>query len=121
MHRHAKQGGDFVIMRTDTILRDEGGQELDSRGSDRVFFGERSDLWGRKRGRKAATVATYLMGESSDTISSSRNIWIMLRAAGTRSITQTKEAGTTAAPWGVRSHSLSPLGVQKALREITSG
>ena len=45
MHRHARQGGDFVIMRTDTILRDEGGQELDSRGSDR-FFSEKDPICG---------------------------------------------------------------------------
>ena len=44
----------------------------------------------------------------------------MSRAA-VRSITQTKQAGTLAAPWGTHSHSLSPLGVQKALRVIASG
>ena len=58
MHRHARQGGDFVIVRTDTILIDDVAQELHSRGSDRVLFGESSDLWGRKRGREAARVAT---------------------------------------------------------------
>ena len=36
----------------------------------------------------------------------------MSRAAVTRSITQTKQAGTLAAPWGIRSHSLSPLGIK---------
>ena len=45
----------------------------------------------------------------------------MPRAAVTRSITQTKQAGTLATPWGIHSHSLSPLGVQKALRGIASG
>ena len=69
-----RQGGDFVIVRTDTILKDDVAQELDSRGSDRVLFGESSDLWGRKRARKAARVATYLMGESSDPIASSRDV-----------------------------------------------
>ena len=44
MHRHARQGGDFVIVRTDTILRDDVAQELNSRGSDRVLFEESSDL-----------------------------------------------------------------------------
>ena len=58
MHRHARQGGDSVIVRMDTILKDDVAQELDSRGSDRVLFGESSDLWGRKRARKAARVAT---------------------------------------------------------------
>ena len=38
-----------------------------------------------------------------------------------RSITRIKHAGTLAAPWGIRSNSLSPLGVQKALRGIVSG
>ena len=28
-------GGDFVVVRTDTILRNDVAQELDSRGSDR--------------------------------------------------------------------------------------
>ena len=56
------------------------------------------------------------MGESSDPIASLRDIWIMSRAAVvTRSITQTKQAGTLAAPWGIRSHSLSPFWVQKAV------
>ena len=45
----------------------------------------------------------------------------MSKAAATRSITQTKQAGTLAASWGIRSHSLSPLGVQKAVRGIASG
>ena len=90
-------------MRTDTIFKDDVAQELDSRGSDRVSFGESSDLWGRKRARKAVRVATKLMEESSDPIASSRDIWIMSRAAVTRSITtQTKQAGTLAAPWGIR-------------------
>ena len=61
-HRHARQGGDIAIVRTDTIVRDDVAQELDSRGSDRVLFGESSYLWGRKRARKAARVATQLMG-----------------------------------------------------------
>ena len=52
------------------------------------------------------------MGESSDPIASSRGIWILSRAAVTRSITQTKHAGKLAAPWGRRSHSLSPLGIK---------
>ena len=54
-HRHARQDGDFVIVRTDTILREDVAQKLDSRG---FLFGESSDLWGRKRARKAARVAT---------------------------------------------------------------
>ena len=45
----------------------------------------------------------------------------MSRAAVTRSITQPKQAGTLAAPWGIRSHSLRPLGVKKAVRGIASG
>ena len=45
----------------------------------------------------------------------------MSRAAVTKSITQTKQAGRLAAPWGIRSHSLSPLGMQKAVRGIASG
>ena len=90
-------------MRTDTILRDDVAKELDSRGSDRVLFGESFDLWGRKSARKAARVAAYLMGES-DPIAPSRDIRIMSRAAVTRSITQTKQAGTPVAPWGIRSH-----------------
>ena len=116
-HWHARQGGDFIIVRKDTILRDDVAQELDSRGFDQVLFGESSDLWGRKRARKAARVATLLMGESSDPIESSKDIWIMSKAAVTRSITQLKQAGTSAAPWGIRSHSLSPLRAQKAVRE----
>ena len=58
MHRHARQGGDFVIVRTGAILRDGVAQELDSRGSDRFVFGESSDLWGCKRATKEAKVAT---------------------------------------------------------------
>ena len=54
------------------------------------------------------------MGESSDPIASLRENWIVSRAAVTRSITQPKQAGTLAAPWSIRSHSLSPLWVQKA-------
>ena len=61
------------------------------------------------------------MGESSGPIASLRDIWIMSRAAVTRSITQTKQAGTLAAPWGKRSHSLSPFWVQKAVRGGASG
>ena len=38
-------GGDFVIVRTDTILRNDVAQELDSRGFDRVLFGESSDFF----------------------------------------------------------------------------
>ena len=52
MHRHARQGGDFVIVRTDTILRDDVAQELDSRGSDRVLFEESSDLCANAQGRQ---------------------------------------------------------------------
>ena len=44
----------------------------------------------------------------------------MSRAAVTRSITQPKQAGTLAAPCGIRNHSLIPLGVQKAVRGIAS-
>ena len=56
------------------------------------------------------------MGESSDPIASLRDIWIMSRGAVvTRSITQTKQAGTLAASWGIRSHSLSPFWVQKVV------
>ena len=40
----------------------------------------------------------------------------MSRAAVTRNITQTKQAGMLAAPWGIRSHLLSPFWVQKAFR-----
>ena len=61
------------------------------------------------------------MGELFDSIVSSRVILIMSRAAITRSIAQTKQAGTLAAPWGIRSHSISPLGLQKAVRGISSG
>ena len=52
MHRHARYGGDFVVVRTDTILRDDVAQELDSRGSDRVLFEERSDLCANAQGRQ---------------------------------------------------------------------
>ena len=52
MHRHARQGGDFVIVRTDTILRDDVAQELDLRGSDRVLFEESSDLCATRKGGK---------------------------------------------------------------------
>ena len=55
------------------------------------------------------------MGESSDPIASLRDIWIVSRAAVTRSIMQSKQARTLAAPWGIRSHSLSPFWVQKAV------
>ena len=55
------------------------------------------------------------MGESSDPIASLRDIWIVSRAAVTRSITQSKQARTLAAPWGIRSHSLSPFWVKKAV------
>ena len=48
----------FVIVRTYTILRDDVAQEVDSCVSDRVLFGESFDLWGLKRARKAARVAT---------------------------------------------------------------
>ena len=118
---HARQGGNFVIVKTDPILRDDVAQELDSRGSDRVLFGESSDLWGRRRAGKTARVATKRMGELSDPIASSRDIWIKPRASVTRSITQTKQAETLAAPWGIRSHSLSSLGAQKTFRGIASG
>ena len=81
------------------------------------FYSEKVPICeGVKRARKKARVATFLMGESSDPIASSRGIWIMSRVVVTRSITQTKQAGTLAAPWGIRSHSLSSLGVQKELR-----
>ena len=53
-----RQGGDCVIVRTNTISRDDVAQELDSRGYDRLLLGESSDLWERKRARKAARVAT---------------------------------------------------------------
>ena len=52
MHRHARQGGDFVIVRTETILRDDVAQELDPRGSDRVLFEESSDLCANAQGRQ---------------------------------------------------------------------
>ena len=52
MHRHARQGGDFVIVRTDTILSDDEAQELHSRGSDRVLFEESSDLCADAQGRQ---------------------------------------------------------------------
>ena len=50
--------GEIVIVRTDTILRDDMAQELNSRGYDRVLLGENCDLWGRKRTRRATRVAT---------------------------------------------------------------
>ena len=50
------------------------------------------------------------MGESSDPIASSGDIWIMSRAAVTRSIKQTKQAGTPEASWGIRSHSFKFVG-----------
>ena len=52
MHRYARQGGDFVIVRTDTILSDDVAQELDSRGSDRVLFKESYDLCANAQGRQ---------------------------------------------------------------------
>ena len=52
MHRHARQRGDFVIVRTNTILRDDVAQELDSRGADRVLFEESSDLCANAHGRQ---------------------------------------------------------------------
>ena len=68
-------------------MRDDVSQRLDSRGSDGVLFGESSDLWGRKRERKAARVATLLMGETSDQIEPLKDICIMSRTA-VRSLTQ---------------------------------
>ena len=56
--RHARQGGDFFVTRTDTILKDDVAQGLYWRGSDRVLFGGSSDLLGCKRAKKAARVAT---------------------------------------------------------------
>ena len=44
-HRHARQGGDFGIVRTATILRNDVAQEIDSRGSDRVHS-ERASISG---------------------------------------------------------------------------
>ena len=41
--------------------------------------------------------------------------------ATVRSITQMKQVRTLVAPWGIHSHSLSPLEVQKTLRGIASG
>ena len=67
MHKHARQGGDLIV-RANTILRADVAQEVDSRGSDRVLFGESFNVWGRRRTRKAARVATSLTGESYDTI-----------------------------------------------------
>ena len=52
MHRYARQSGDFVIVRTDTILTDDVAQELDSRGSDRVLFEESYDLCANAQGRQ---------------------------------------------------------------------
>ena len=52
MHRHARQGGDFVIVRMDTILRDDVAQELDSRGSGQVSFEKGSDLCAKAQGRQ---------------------------------------------------------------------
>ena len=52
MHRHARQGGDFVIVRTGTILRDDVAQELDSRDSKRILFEESSDLCANAQGRQ---------------------------------------------------------------------
>ena len=75
----------------------------------------------RKHAREAARVATELVGEWSDPIASLRDIWIISRATVTRSMTQPKLAGTLVAPWGIHSHSLSPLGVHKAARGIASG
>ena len=42
----------------------------------------------------------------------------MSRVTVKRSITQTKQAGTLAVPWGIRSHSLGTLEVQKALKKV---
>ena len=56
MHEHARQGGDFVIVRTDTILRDDMAQELDSRGSERVSFDESSYLCANAQGRQLGSL-----------------------------------------------------------------
>ena len=56
MHRHVRQGGDFVIVRTDTILRDDVAQELGSRGSDRILFEESSDLCANAQGRQRGSL-----------------------------------------------------------------
>ena len=68
----------------------------------------------RKRAREAARVATSLMGESSDPIASLRDIWIMSEAAITRSITQPKQAGTLAAPWGIRKSFVKSVGGEES-------
>ena len=39
-HRHARQSGDFIIVRADIILDDDLAQEVDSRGFCRVLFRE---------------------------------------------------------------------------------
>ena len=44
-HRHSRQDGDFVIVRTDTILRDDVAQKLDSRGSVE-FYSEKAPVCG---------------------------------------------------------------------------
>ena len=41
-----RQGDEFIVVGTDTILRNDVAQEIDSRGSDQVLFGERFNLWG---------------------------------------------------------------------------
>ena len=54
-------GGDFVIVRTDTILRNDVAQELDSRGSDRVLFGESSDLFVGAQTRNEGSSSRYVI------------------------------------------------------------
>ena len=46
---------------------------------------------------------------------------MLSRSLVTSRTTETNHTGAPAAPWGMRNHSLSPLGVQKTVRGIVSG
>ena len=46
---------------------------------------------------------------------------MLSRPLVTSRMTETNQTGAPAAPWGMRNHSKSPLGVQKAVRGIVSG
>ena len=62
------------------------------------------------------------MRQSFDPIAYLIYIQMLSRATITRgSMTQTKQAGAPAAPWGMRSHLKSPWGMQKIARGIASG
>lgn len=77
-------------------------QDVDWAAPIRGVSGKIFSLWRRNHAKKIASVAAWLIGQSSEPIASSRYILILSRPAIRSLVTETNQAGAPAAPWGMQ-------------------